>query len=214
MKELYAATEQYKNASFNTTKYEPRTVTGPVPHIVIFSNILPKVDGLSFDRWRFCRITDSKELVLMTDHQKNLLSKIIYDHRLKNKIKKAMVANAEVGPFTLYNITQIECEEFNLKSEYADTYDEARGDVLVDYIKLDQEEKDKLIKLGTKTLKSNGLKLDHRVMTSRFELPASFVKKYGNLTMPYSELLVEKACLLYLSESELKNLNYPLKIST
>jgi len=52
MTEMYAAIEAVKNGFFVNTKYDTSVVCMAIPHIVVFSNFLPKMSALSTDRWR------------------------------------------------------------------------------------------------------------------------------------------------------------------
>lgn len=51
MTELYMAIESVKNGYFVNTKYETGVACFAIPHVVVFSNHLPKKSALSADRW-------------------------------------------------------------------------------------------------------------------------------------------------------------------
>lgn len=51
MSDIYQALESIKNGFFINTKYETGVACFLTPHVVVFSNELPKMDALSSDRW-------------------------------------------------------------------------------------------------------------------------------------------------------------------
>lgn len=51
MNELYHAIESVKNGYLVNTKYETNVLIFERPHVVVFSNMLPKMSALSGDRW-------------------------------------------------------------------------------------------------------------------------------------------------------------------
>lgn len=51
MQELYMAIESVKNGYFVNTKYQTDVCCFAIPHVIIFSNMLPKLSALSSDRW-------------------------------------------------------------------------------------------------------------------------------------------------------------------
>lgn len=51
MTELYAAMEAVKNGYFVNTKYDTGVCCMARPHVIVFSNKLPKLSALSQDRW-------------------------------------------------------------------------------------------------------------------------------------------------------------------
>lgn len=51
MTEIYAALESVKNGYFVNQKYETGVACFAIPHIIVFSNMLPKMSALSRDRW-------------------------------------------------------------------------------------------------------------------------------------------------------------------
>jgi hypothetical protein len=65
-KEVFLTAEQFKNGHFFTSKYESKEVRFAVPHVFIFSNIVPTkilIESLSRDRWKIFRI-DNEQLFL------------------------------------------------------------------------------------------------------------------------------------------------------
>lgn len=48
---MYSYLEEIKDGFITATKYSGGSVVFPYPHLVVFSNWLPKFDKLSFDRW-------------------------------------------------------------------------------------------------------------------------------------------------------------------
>lgn len=59
MTEIYAAIEAVKNGYFINTKYDTGVCCMARPHVIVFSNMLPKLSSLSADRWD---ITDMSQL--------------------------------------------------------------------------------------------------------------------------------------------------------
>lgn len=51
MTEIYAAMEAVKNGYFVNTKYDTGVCCMQRPHVIVFSNLLPKLSALSQDRW-------------------------------------------------------------------------------------------------------------------------------------------------------------------
>lgn len=51
MTEVYAAMESVKNGYFVNTKYDTGVACFDRPHVIVFSNMLPKIKALSADRW-------------------------------------------------------------------------------------------------------------------------------------------------------------------
>jgi len=51
MTEIYAAMEAVKNGYFVNTKYDTGVCCMARPHVIVFSNMLPKYSALSLDRW-------------------------------------------------------------------------------------------------------------------------------------------------------------------
>jgi len=51
MTEIYAAMEAVKNGYFVNTKYDTGVCCMARPHVIVFSNKLPKMSALSSDRW-------------------------------------------------------------------------------------------------------------------------------------------------------------------
>lgn len=47
----YQALEEVKNGIFFNSKYESGMVMYDIPHLIVFSNFLPKMENLSADRW-------------------------------------------------------------------------------------------------------------------------------------------------------------------
>lgn len=58
--ELYSCMEGIKNGMFNNLKYETARVVMCIPHVVIFSNHLPRIDTMSRDRWVIYCLHDQK----------------------------------------------------------------------------------------------------------------------------------------------------------
>lgn len=52
MTEIYQALEAVKNGYFINTKYDTGVCCMAIPHVVVFSNHLPKMSALSLDRWK------------------------------------------------------------------------------------------------------------------------------------------------------------------
>lgn len=52
MTEIYCALEMVKNGYFINTKYETGVVCMEIPHVIVFSNYLPKLSALSLDKWQ------------------------------------------------------------------------------------------------------------------------------------------------------------------
>jgi len=52
MNEIYMALECVKNGYFVNTKYDTGVCCMEIPHVVVFSNHLPKLSALSKDRWK------------------------------------------------------------------------------------------------------------------------------------------------------------------
>lgn len=71
IKNLYYMIENIKDGVVFSSKYESNDFTTDVPHIIIFSNILPQPNLLSFDRWKVFRINSNKELKQMSLQQIN-----------------------------------------------------------------------------------------------------------------------------------------------
>lgn len=51
MNEIYMALESVKNGYFVNTKYDTGVCCMNIPHVIVFSNHLPKLSALSNDRW-------------------------------------------------------------------------------------------------------------------------------------------------------------------
>lgn len=62
----YGALESVKDGIFFASKYESKTVTGDVPHVVVFANFPPKLDEMSSDRWKVVQI-DQPDTIWMND---------------------------------------------------------------------------------------------------------------------------------------------------
>jgi hypothetical protein len=52
MKDMYFALECLKNGFFVSGKYDSSMICMRTPHVIVFSNMLPKMSSLSADRWR------------------------------------------------------------------------------------------------------------------------------------------------------------------
>ena len=61
MTELYAAIESVKNGYFINTKYDTSVVCMERPHVVVFSNHLPKMSALSLDRWKILDLSQMSQ---------------------------------------------------------------------------------------------------------------------------------------------------------
>lgn len=57
MNEIYTALESVKNGFFVNTKYETGVACFEIPHVVVFSNHLPKMSALSQDRWHIVNLS-------------------------------------------------------------------------------------------------------------------------------------------------------------
>lgn len=57
---FYTAVEQFKNGNFTSTKYEPRHMLFPSPHVIVFANFKPDTSKLSMDRWDIIPIIDEQ----------------------------------------------------------------------------------------------------------------------------------------------------------
>lgn len=68
---FYSAIEQIKNGLMFSPKYESEQVTTAVPHILIFSNSLPKhPDAISLDRWQIMRLLyDHEDIKHMSEEE-------------------------------------------------------------------------------------------------------------------------------------------------
>lgn len=58
--DLYSTIESIKDGLFINTKYETGIVCMASPHVVVFSNFLPNMQKLSFDRWKIYEIVDGQ----------------------------------------------------------------------------------------------------------------------------------------------------------
>jgi hypothetical protein len=61
--DLYSTLESVKNGHFNSTKYEPKTYIGTVPHVVVFSNSLPTISKMTYGRFITFLMTPKKDLM-------------------------------------------------------------------------------------------------------------------------------------------------------
>lgn len=52
MNDIYMALESVKNGYFVNTKYDTGVCCMEIPHVIVFSNHLPKLSALSKDRWK------------------------------------------------------------------------------------------------------------------------------------------------------------------
>lgn len=67
MTDLFAAVEQTKNGYIISTKFKPKCCVFEPPHVILFSNSVPSLYGISLDRWRFYTVSDkTKELFHLT----------------------------------------------------------------------------------------------------------------------------------------------------
>lgn len=56
----YASIEQLKNGCLYSGKYEGGQCVFPIPHVIIFSNLLPNTLSLSLDRWKIFEISNEE----------------------------------------------------------------------------------------------------------------------------------------------------------
>ncbi len=61
MTEIYAAMEAVKNGYFVNTKYDTGVCCMARPHVVVFSNMLPKLSALSSDRWDIINLSQMSQ---------------------------------------------------------------------------------------------------------------------------------------------------------
>lgn len=58
--EVYMSLEKIKDRNFLSTKYKPKKVLLPrIPHVLVLSNIPPKKEALSLDRWKVYKVTQN-----------------------------------------------------------------------------------------------------------------------------------------------------------
>lgn len=61
MTELYVAMESIKNGYFVNTKYDTNVCCMARPHVIVFSNMLPKMSALSRDRWEIIEMSQMSQ---------------------------------------------------------------------------------------------------------------------------------------------------------
>lgn len=67
MNEIYMALESVKNGYFVNTKYDTGVCCMEIPHIIVFSNHLPKIKSLSHDRWNIIDMSQMSQDNLILD---------------------------------------------------------------------------------------------------------------------------------------------------
>ena len=58
MNDIYYALESVKNGYFINTKYDTGVACMNIPHVIVFSNHLPKMSALSADRWKIINMQE------------------------------------------------------------------------------------------------------------------------------------------------------------
>ena len=61
MNEIYMALESVKNGYFVNTKYDTGVCCMEIPHVIVFSNHLPKLSALSGDRWKIHNLSQMSQ---------------------------------------------------------------------------------------------------------------------------------------------------------
>lgn len=67
MTEIYQALESVKNGYFVNTKYDTGVACFEIPHVIVFSNHLPKMSALSIDRWNIIDMSQMSQENLILD---------------------------------------------------------------------------------------------------------------------------------------------------
>lgn len=67
MNEIYTSLEVVKNGYFCNTKYDTGVCCMAIPHVIVFSNHLPKMSSLSLDKWRIHDMSQMSQDNLILD---------------------------------------------------------------------------------------------------------------------------------------------------
>ena len=85
---LYCAIENLKDGVVFSGKYESKSYCTRIPHVIIFSNILPIPHVLSFDRWDIRMITKKRHLRTLSIEDINTIIEHSWQHIKINFLDK------------------------------------------------------------------------------------------------------------------------------
>jgi len=86
--DVYEAMENLKNGHYISSKYEVQSVLTKQPHVWMFTNMLPSINKLTFDRWIFYQVNEDMELTPISTEEVLSLQKVEYRAFLKKKLKR------------------------------------------------------------------------------------------------------------------------------
>lgn len=94
MTEIYTAIEYVKSGYFINTKYDTCPVIMDTPHVIVFSNHLPKMSALSQDRWKIHDMTKlPSDNNLTHAHKTELWKRNAFTESLRQKSQKDLMSD-------------------------------------------------------------------------------------------------------------------------